>query len=160
MTEGRISEIGLAMAGCRWCGGTGRVSMGLAWRLGSRCDCTYRRVFRDCNERYRRFRQSGEWQPVKRLTRNGWSMGMPPVEFMVDFELTAWRALRGRPAEEWAVFRHHHLGRVAWPECGCLVGLNRGDFYHAVYRVEMRVGRACMEARPYSVWPREYFAAA
>jgi hypothetical protein len=93
------------------------------------------------------------------MTARGLSVGIVPVEWMADFELTARRVLRVRPVE-WAVFWHHHLGRVPWPECGRLTGLDRGEFFHAVYRVEMRVGRACMEARPYSVWPREYFAAA
>jgi hypothetical protein len=36
--------------------------------------------------------------------------------------------------------------------------LTRGNFFHAVYRLEQKLGRVFLELRPYSLFPREYFS--
>jgi hypothetical protein len=79
------------------------------------------------------------------------------VDYLVDFEITAARAL-GCQSIEWRVFWYHHLFWVPWPQCGVLTKLNRGNFFYTVYRVEVAVGRACMESSPYTIWPGLYFA--
>jgi hypothetical protein len=38
------------------------------------------------------------------------------------------------------------------------MNLDRGSFFHTVYRIEQRLGRAFAETRPYSIYPLdEYF---
>jgi hypothetical protein len=140
------------MERCRYCRGRGYVIFGARYR-GCTCECVYRRVFRVCNQRYYELRMRGEWNP----SVHGLSVGIKQVEYMADFELVAARALERHP-REWDVFVCHHLHRLPWTACGRLVRLDRGTFFHAVYRVEVAVGRASIETLPYGVWPADYFS--
>jgi len=160
MVSQMVPRISLALRDCRFCGGTGK--------RGGTCACVYRRVFRDCNARNHETRmREGDFarRPNTHMTRGGLSAGLEPAEFMVDFERTGLAALARCPVEQ-AVFWYHHLHRVEWRPCLPLIAretgqkMDRGNFFHAVYRVEVKVGRACMNLKPYSVWPPLYFRAA
>lgn len=74
---------------------------------------------------------------------------------MADFELVSRRHL-----EEWhyRVFRFHFLLGADWKLCCRRLGMDRGNFYHAVYRIEERLGKVFSELEPYALYPpRDYF---
>jgi hypothetical protein len=53
----------------------------------------------------------------------------------------------------------HFLHGRDWHTCCCKLRLDRGEFFHAVYRVEKLLGAVYSMLKPYALWPvREYFA--
>jgi hypothetical protein len=45
-----------------------------------------------------------------------------------------------------------------WKLCCRQLGMDRGNFFHAVYRIEQRLGRIFAELEPYALYPLdEYF---
>jgi hypothetical protein len=88
----------------------------------------------------------------------GYAGGIKSVEYVIDFEHVAQRALADLPVEA-AVFTMHFLHGRDWHMCCCKLRLDRGEFFHAVYRVEKRLGVVYSTLKPYCLWPlREYFA--
>jgi hypothetical protein len=74
---------------------------------------------------------------------------------MVDFELVARRTL---DEQEHKLFRFHFLLGADWRLCCARLKMTRGSFYHAVYRIQQKLGRAFRETQPYSLFPvDEYF---
>jgi hypothetical protein len=74
---------------------------------------------------------------------------------MADFCLVSRRALDDF---EHRIFRYHHLLGADWRLCCRQLHMDRGDFFHAVYRIEQKLGRVFAELEPYSLYPlREYF---
>jgi hypothetical protein len=169
MIPENVSPLALAMEGCRCCAGLGQLRKR---RRPGICACVYRRVFRACSGKYWELRQhDGDF--ARRVTlertsyqkgqRRGLSAGFKAAEYLADFELVARKTLRDMPLE-YAVFRYHCLHRLPWPACFPWISRNlgqpvsRGNFFHAVYRMEETLGRAFLELRPYSLVPREYFS--
>lgn len=145
----QISDaVALAKPMCEKCSGTGQMPR-------SYCGCVYRRAFRDCLQRY----LSRDGQAESSPRRDGgavWSW--PGAEYRADFELVSARVLAESP-ELTGVFRRHFLEGAEWTICCASLQMDRGAFFHAVYRIEGRLGRAFLELKPYSLWPRSYFAA-
>lgn len=75
---------------------------------------------------------------------------MPACEFRADFILLAKRTLADR---EMGVFWLHKIHQMEWRECCRRLHLDRGNFFHAVYRLEQQVGKACMETQPFGLFP-------
>jgi len=74
---------------------------------------------------------------------------------MADFYLVAKRIL---DESEFRVFRFHFLLSADWKLCCRRLKIDRGTFFHAVYRIEQKLGRSYREIRPYSLFPTdEYF---
>jgi hypothetical protein len=74
---------------------------------------------------------------------------------MADFYLVAKRTLK---EDEFRLFRFHFLLGADWKLCCRRLGIDRGTFFHAVYRIEQKLGREYREIRPYSLYPPdEYF---
>lgn len=152
---------------CRACRGTGEVTNRDAARV---CHCVYRRVFRACMRRYEESRAfgglvcgAGLAQPVSRCE------GLSPeprayreAAYTADIELTAKRALTGRTVAR-AIWWYHFIHGCDWANCIRLIRyqvglpLNRGNYFHEVYRTEVMLGRVFLEMRPYSLCPQEYF---
>jgi predicted DNA-binding protein (UPF0251 family) len=87
-------------------------------------------------------------------TRLSWSR--PSEEYLADFQSIARRALS---SAEQRLFRMHVLEGAEWPQCAPRLGLSRGNFYHSVYRIQEKLGRAFMETQPYGIFPpAAYFA--
>ncbi|MGB9458852.1 MAG: hypothetical protein WCB12_22600 [Bryobacteraceae bacterium] len=59
-------------------------------------------------------------------------------EFMADFCLIAKRALS---TVDYAVFRYHFLLGGDWRLCCRKLNVDRKNFFHAVYRIEQKLGR-------------------
>jgi hypothetical protein len=81
--------------------------------------------------------------------------GRKEEEFVADFELVAKRTLKG---QEWDIFRFHFLLGADWRLCCQKMKIDRGTFFHAVYRIEQRLGRTFRDLQPYALFPLdEYF---
>ena len=75
---------------------------------------------------------------------------------MADFCLVAKRTLS---ESEHNVFKFHFLLGADWKLCCNKLGMDRGTFFHAVYRIEQKLGRTYRELEPYPLFPvDEYFA--
>jgi hypothetical protein len=76
-------------------------------------------------------------------------------EFLADFCLISRRALE--PAEH-QLFRFYFLLGANWKLCAQRLNLERGVLFHAIYRIERKLGRAFAETEPYGIYPLdEYF---
>ncbi len=83
------------------------------------------------------------------------SYGRKHEEFMADFCLVSKRVLR---EPDYKIFRYHFLLGADWKLCCRQLGMDRGLFFHTIYRIESQLGRAFAEMEPYPLWPvSEYF---
>ncbi len=81
--------------------------------------------------------------------------GRKDEEYIADFCLVARRALDD---VEYQIFRYHFLLGADWRLCSRRLHMERGNFFHAVYRIEQKLGRVFRELQPYSLFPLdEYF---
>src|SRR5208282_2331196 len=76
-------------------------------------------------------------------------------EYIADFSLLSRRTLDDF---EYRLFRFHFVLGADWKLCARRLGVDRGNFYHAVYRIEQKLGRKFREVEPYPLFPLdEYF---
>ena len=128
-----------AFQSCSQCDGTG-VHFSTNSNHKQICYCVWRTVFRVCLQRYR------ECQLLRSWTGR---------DFSADFSLIARRALTW---QDYEVFRMHFLEGCTWRTTCHRLEMERGAFFHAVYRIERECGRAYQKTRPYALYPpREYF---
>lgn len=152
----RADVIGLAKASCVYCGGVGM----RAGRAGAPCDCVFRGVFRTCFNRFRECVANGghvgsvSWELCRGASgRRVYSRKRE--EYSADFCLVGRRAL---DETEYAVFRFHFLLGAGWRLCCRQLRMDRGAFFHHVYRIERKLGRAFAEVEPYPLYPlSDYF---
>jgi len=79
-------------------------------------------------------------------------------EFIADFTLVSRRVLNDF---EHRIFKFHFLLGADWRLCCRKLGMDRGNFFHEVYRIEQRLGRVFRELQPYGLYPLdEYFGGA
>jgi hypothetical protein len=72
-----------------------------------------------------------------------------------DFSLVSRRALG---EEEYRLFRYHFLLGADWKLCTRKLGVDRGNFFHAIYKIEQKLGLVFRELEPYGLFPLdEYF---
>jgi hypothetical protein len=155
----RKTTIGLAKTSCAQCHGLGMRFI----RQGKEtpCNCVFRAIFRAC---YRRFREYAEQEKtITTVTleycpgRNGGKRyySRKTEEFLADFVLLSRRAL---DEEEYRAFRFHFLLGADWRLCCRQMNLDRGTFFHLIYRVEQKLGKAFALTEPYALYPvDEYF---
>ena len=126
----------------------------------SPCNCVLRSVFRAC---YGRFRECVlDQDRTSRATlefnseHSGRSLwGRKLEEYTADFYLVSKRTLS---AEEFRIFRYHFMLGADWHLCCRKLKMDRGLFFHAVYRIERTLGRVFRELQPYGLYPLdEYF---
>jgi len=124
------------------------------------CGCVLRTVFRAC---YGRFRQCVEKEKHLSQVTLGYSAnggrritwGRKDEEFIADFYLVTRRTLT---AAEWRIFSYHYLLGADWRLCTRRLKIDRGTFFHALYRLQARLGRVFRELAPYGLYPLdEYF---
>ena len=83
------------------------------------------------------------------------SWGRKDEEYIADFSLVARRTL---DEFEHKLFRYHFILGADWKLCTRKLDLDRGNFFHAVYRIEQKLGRVFRELQPYALFPLdEYF---
>ena len=77
-------------------------------------------------------------------------------DYICDFTMVSRRTLT---EFEYEVFRNHFLLGADWRLCCRQMKIDRGSFFHAVYRIQQKLGRVFRELEPYSLFPLdEYFA--
>jgi hypothetical protein len=154
----RSETLGLAFVHCTTC-------HGLGLRAGRRgkdapCNCVLRGIFRAC---FRKFRQCVEKE--KHLSQctlqftggreRSFSWGRKDEEYIADFLLMTRRLLDDA---EYRIFKMHYLLGADWKLCTIRLKMDRGDFFHIVYKIEARLGKAFREQEPYGLFPLdEYF---
>lgn len=156
--------IGLAMTKCRSCFGSG-LYRSQKNPEGVVCSCVWRAVFRICFMRFRScvsqdYRISVPTRP--RGPNKTW--GMKDQEYVADFFLISKRNLN---PFLWFVFRKHFLCEFPWfvvvdsynrTTAGKEKPLDRGNFFHAVYRIQEKLGREFANIEPFPLYPLdEYF---
>ncbi len=154
----RSETLALALEDCATCEGLGMVENK---RNKRPCNCVLRGIFRLC---YNRFRYCADKD--KHIARTTLEVGMggkstryvwgrKEEEYAADFFLVSRRNLEGL---EWDIFRFHFLLGADWRLCCLRLKLDRGTFFHHVYRMEQRLGRVFRELKPYALYPLdEYF---
>lgn len=77
------------------------------------------------------------------------------LQYIADFLLMARRLLDD---QEYRIFRIHFLLGANWKLCTMKLKMDRGDFFHIVYKIEARLGKGFREEEPYGLFPLdEYF---
>jgi hypothetical protein len=70
-------------------------------------------------------------------------------------------ARRSLDESEYRLFRYHFILDADWKLCTRKLKIDRGNFFHAVYRIEQKLGRVFRELEPYALFPLdEYFGGA
>jgi hypothetical protein len=127
----------------------------------SPCNCVFRAIFRACYARFRECvatetratRMSLEFYRGGKDNRRVYTR--KAVDYMADFCLVSRRVL---DEFEQRVFRLHFLLGAHWKLCCRQLNVDRGNFFHAVYRIEQTLGRTFRELEPYGLYPLdEYF---
>jgi hypothetical protein len=81
--------------------------------------------------------------------------GRKDEEYVADFCLVSRRSLDDY---DYRLFRYYFLLAADWKLCCGRLDLDRGNFFHAIYRIEEKLGRIFRELEPYSLFPLdEYF---
>src|SRR5947208_8937664 len=74
---------------------------------------------------------------------------------MADFCLVSRRTL---DENQYRIFTNHSLLGADWKLCCRKLGMERGAFFHEVYRIEQKLGRTFRELEPFALFPLdEYF---
>jgi hypothetical protein len=82
--------------------------------------------------------------------------GRKDEEYVADFCLVSKRVL---DEFEYKLFRFHFLLGADWKLCCRQLKMEKGVFFHAIYRIQKKLGRAFRELEPYALFPlNEYFA--
>ena len=155
----RSETIALAKSTCTHCRGLG-LRQG---RKGKKypCNCVFRAIFRAC---YTRFRDCVEQERYLSTISLDWCAdgsggkrfyGRKLEEYMADFCLVSRRTLI---EPDYKIFRYHYVLGADWKLCCRRLGMDRGNFFHSLYRIEQKLGRTFRELRPYPLFPLdEYF---
>ena len=151
--------IALAKESCTQCQGNG-LRRGNGASADAPCNCVLRSVFRVCYSRFQYCAQRERHMTHVRLAILGGRVrravwGRKDEEFIADFCLVSKRYL---DEEEYKLFRFHFLLGADWKLCCRQLKMERGVFFHNVYRIQQKLGRAFCELQPYALYPLdEYF---
>jgi hypothetical protein len=154
----RSDTIALAKNCCVQCHGIG-LYLGRGGRLNP-CNCVLRAIFRACLSRFQHCatkekhmsRISLEFIPGR---ERNLTWGRKDEEYMADFILVSRRHLDDA---EYCIFKFHFLLGADWKLCCRRLKIDRGNFFHAVYRIQQKLGRVFRELEPYGLFPLdEYF---
>ncbi len=154
----RSDTIALARNTCTRC-------HGLGLRLGRKnqpkpCNCVLRAVFRACYAHFRHCATKERYISRASLEFTGagregsFTWGRKDEEFMADFILVSRRTLSD---EEYGIFTCHFLLGADYRLCCRRLGIDKGDFFHGLYRIEQALGRVFSELEPYSLYPIDQY---
>ncbi len=156
----RTETIALAKESCTHCHGYGLRRYGRDGSVNVPCNCVLRNIFRACHSRFRYCVSKERHMSHARLERvpgrdGSQSWGRKDEEYIADFSLVSRRIL---DEEEYKIFRYHFLLGADWKLCCRQLRMDRGLFFHMIYRIQQKLGRAYRELQPYSLFPLdEYF---
>ncbi len=154
----RSKTLALAAHKCTVCRGLG-LTLGRGGALNA-CDCVTRGIFRVCYNRFRTCVEKEKYLSKVTLEvhagpnrRTTW--GRKDEEYVADFIKVAQRTL---DENEYRIFRFRFLLGADWSMCCRRLGVDRGAFFHDVYRIQKKLGQALAELEPYALFPvDEYF---
>ncbi len=156
---GHSEVLALAKESCTQCQGSGLRSKKQGQE--SPCNCVFRAIFRACYRKFRTLAQQEKHISRVRIEQviNGkehrQTWGMKDEEYMADFLLVTRRNL---DEAEYRLFSFHFLLGADWKLCCRRLKMERGDFFHEVYRIQRKLGRVYRELEPYALFPLdEYF---
>jgi hypothetical protein len=158
MLLNQSNAIGLAKMSCSLCHGVGVRLIRIDTEVP--CNCIFRAIFRACLNRFRQCTISAEHIGSVSLEFCRGSEGRriysrKQQEYVADFCLVSRRTL---DEVEYTVFKYHFLLGADWSLCCRQLKIDRGTFFHMVYRIEQRLGRIFCELEPYALYPlNEYF---
>ncbi|HXM44732.1 MAG TPA: hypothetical protein VN924_26080 [Bryobacteraceae bacterium] len=158
MNWDRSQTIALAKTTCTHCHG-----YGLRRGRNDRevpCNCVFRAIFRACYARFRDCVAGDRHLSRVRLEfcngkDNRVTYGRKVEEYIADFCLVSRNALSPL---EYDIFRFHYLLGAEWKLCCWRLQIDRGNFFHILYKIEQKLGRVFRELEPHSLFPLdEYF---
>ena len=155
----RSDTLGIANHSCVQCHGLGLRNGMMSSK--EPCNCVLRAIFRICFEKF--YHVATQEKRLSQVTLDGTGpqcrrvvWGRKDEEYMADFLTMAKRNL---DEEEHRVFRMHYLLGASWKLCCVRLGVDKGYFFHSIYRIEQKVGRMLKETRPYALYPiDEYYS--
>ncbi len=125
------------------------------------CGCALRAIFRACHARFRSCVLRGKHKGPANFNRapgaKGYkgTWGRKEEEFMADFVIVARRNL---DPWQYRLFRFQFLLGADPNLVRQRLGLPRGAYFHAMYRIEEKLGRIYTELQPYALYPaKDYF---
>lgn len=153
----RSETLALAVPNCAVCNGTGTRSVKRG--IPQACNCVFRSIFRACYARFRHCSTKEKYLSKVSLeytARGGHRIwGRKDEEYVADFTLVSRGTLT---QEEYRLFSFHFLLGADWRLCCRRLKMDRGNFFHAVYRIEQKLGKVFRELKPYALFPLdEYF---
>jgi hypothetical protein len=151
--------LALAKESCTQCQGYG---LRRSSRKGpaSPCNCVLRGIFKACYARFRHCIIKQQHVSTVRLEQVGgkdrrMTWGRKDEEYVADFCLVSRRSL---DEEEYRIFKFHYLLGADWRLCCRRLNMDRGNFFHSVYRIQQKLGKVFRELEPYALYPLdEYF---
>ena len=154
----RSETIGVASISCKHCQGVG---LKPGWHgVDAPCNCVFRSIFRTCYKRFVECIRSAQhvsvvnFEPCHGSERRA-LFSRKSEEYIADFTLVAKRLL---DEEDYRLFRFYFLLGTDWKLCCNRLKMDRGHFFHTVYRIEHTLGRGFREVEPYALFPvDEYF---
>jgi len=159
MQWNRSTAIGLASASCTCCHGDGMRIVHKTREVP--CNCVFRSIFRACYNRFRECVALADQTKAVSLEHGGarrsggQTYSRKREEFIADFSLVSRRALDDL---EYRIFRYFFLLGADWKLCCRQLKMDRGTFFHEVYKIEQALGRTFAELQPYPLYPlNEYF---
>ena len=146
------------MHNCTQCHGSG-LRLGKAGAFAP-CNCVLRAIFRICYDRFVSSLKQEKY--VSRVTLEAHqgrsrpsTWGRKDEEYCADFILVTRRVLT---PEEYRIFNFHFLLGADWKLCCMRLKIDRGLFFHAIYRIQQTLGKTFRELQPYALYPLdEYF---
>jgi len=158
MDWSRTETLALAQQSCTFCHGLGL----RPGRAGSSapCNCVFRAIFRACYARFVKCTSKEKYVSRVSLESNPGQhrksvWGLKNEEYVADFCLVSRRELTDW---QYQLFKFHFLLGADWKLCSRRMNLERGEFFHEVYRIQQKLGRAFRELQPYALYPlEEYF---
>jgi hypothetical protein len=161
MQWNRSEAIGTSSSTCAHCHGEGLRQLTRKKHGSSKpCNCTLRGVFRACLAKFRECVEKPKHLSRATLQtcsgKEGYRVwGRKDEEYMADFYLLAKRNL---DEEHFRIFKFHFLLGADWRLCCRRLNMERGNFFHAVYRIQQQLGRVFRETKPFALFPLdEYF---
>jgi hypothetical protein len=155
----RSETLALASQRCTSCHGLG-LRPGKAEQLQP-CQCSLRAIFRICHARFRQCSLQEKYLSRVTMEYTGkgtrrMTWGRKCEEYCADFLIVSRRNLN---AADYRLFRCHFLLGADWRLCCRQLGMERGNFFHSVYRIQSHLGRVFRELQPYALFPLdEYFS--
>lgn len=159
MEWNRSETLALATHGCAYCHGLG-LRPEQKGDSSTPCNCVLRAIFKACYSKFRFCASKGKYLSKVTLElssgverRATW--GRKDEEYMADFCLVTKRTLT---AEEYRIFNYHYLLGADWKLCCRKLKMDRGNFFHAIYRIQQKLGKTFRELEPYALYPlSDYF---